>query len=82
MQDARQRQARKLDEKRMNKALRLNPTAEVLVTRVRTGMEMEDLVSQGWRVIASTQHNPVGGTSIFKEFTLAKVNPNSLTNSP
>jgi len=70
--------AQKESDKRLDKALRKNPRASVLFTKVSTMREVERLLPYGWRLmVQDSAHHTFLGTGVSAStFLLAHDNPN------
>lgn len=70
-------QARRESDKRLQRALKKDPRATTLFTKVRTMREVKSLLRFGWRlVVQDSYHHTVFGTGISTSvFLLAHDNP-------
>lgn len=73
-------QAQRESDRRLQKALKKDPRATTLFTKVRTMREVESLLKFGWRLVAQdSSHHTFLGTGVSSStFLLAHTNPTLL----
>lgn len=70
-------QAKRESDKRLQRALKKDPRATTLFTKVRTMREVKSLLKFGWRLVAqdSSHHTFIGTGVSSSTFLLAHANP-------